>query len=42
MFGGVLDERINPLALVGYDMIMANSAFYSGYLSSHIQCALME
>ena len=34
-FGGVFNKTIIPLALVGYEMII-------GYLSSHIQRALME
>ena len=38
-FGGVFNKTIIPLALVGYEMIIANLV---GYLSSHIQRALME
>ena len=40
IFGDVFNKTIIPLALVGYEMIIANSAAY--YLSSHIQRALME
>ena len=35
-FGGVFNKTIIPLALVGYEMRLV------GYLSSHIQRALME
>ena len=38
-FGGVFNKTIIPLALVGDEMIIANSV---GYLSSHIQRALVE
>ena len=42
-FGGVFDQTIILLALVGYEMIIANSALrLVGYLSSHIQRALVE
>ena len=34
-------KTINPLELAGYEMIIANSAPF-GYVSSHIQCTLME
>ena len=39
----VFNKTIIPLALVGYEMIIANSATCThlvGYLSSHIQSAL--
>ena len=39
---GVLNKTIILLALVGYEMIIANSALLVGYLPSHIQCALVE
>ena len=39
----VFNKTIIPLALVGYEMIIANSALsYVGYLSSHIQCVHVE
>ena len=37
-FAGVFNKTIIPLALVGYEMIIANSA----HLPSHIQRALVE
>ena len=40
-FVGVFNKTIIPLVLVGYEMIIANSVLV-GYLSSHIQCALVE
>ena len=39
-FKGVFNKTIIPLALVGYEMIIANEA--RSYLSSHIQRALVE
>ena len=44
ILGGVFNKIIIPLALVGYEMIIANSALRAsfGYLSSHIQRALVE
>ena len=45
-FRGVFNKTIIPLALVGYEMIIANSALRTllaiYMLSSHIQRALME
>ena len=43
-FVGVFIEKIIPLALVGYEMIKANSALRASLaiLPSHIQRALME
>ena len=44
-FWGVSNKTIIPLALVGYEMIIANSALCAplvGYLPSHIQRALVE
>ena len=41
----VLNETIIPLALVGYEMIIANSigaTLLVGYLPSHVQRALVE
>ena len=39
----VFNKTIIPLALVGYEMIIANSATrLVGYLSCHIQRALVE
>ena len=40
-FVGVFNKAIIPLALVGYEVIIANSALV-GYLSSLIQRALVE
>ena len=42
--GGVFNKTIIPLALVGYEMVIANLALRAlvGYLSSHIQRALVE
>ena len=39
ILGGIFNKTIIPLALVGYEIITANSV---GYLSSHIQRALVE
>ena len=43
-FGGGFYKRIIPLALLGYEMIIANSALRGlvGYLSSHTQRVVME
>ena len=42
-FGDIFNKTIIPLALVGYEMIIANSARrLVGYLSSYIQCVLVE
>ena len=46
-FVSVFDKTIIPFALVGYEMIIANSALRAslrlvGYLPSHIQRALVE
>ena len=46
-FGGVFNKTIILLALVGYEMIIANSALRASlaiydHLSSHIQRALVE
>ena len=46
-FVSVFDKTIIPFALVGYQMIIANSALRAslrlvGYLPSHIQRALVE
>ncbi len=39
-FLGVFNKTIIPLALVGYEIVIATRLF--GYLPSHIQRALME
>ena len=44
-FWGIFNKTIIPLALVGYEMIIANSALGASlatYLSYHIQRTLME
>ena len=44
-FWGVFNKTVIPLALVGYEMIIANSALpmrLVDYLPSHIQRALVE
>ena len=42
-FWGVFNNTIIPLAIVGYEMIIANSAMrLVGYLPSHIQRVLVE
>ena len=43
-FGGVFNKTIIPLALVGYEMIVANSALCASLaiLPSHIQHTLVD
>ena len=42
-FVGIFNKTIIPLALVGYEMIIANEALAPSWLqSSHIQRALVE